>query len=120
MTSLSPGLLRFYRRTDYVVGVGPAIRIGRRGTHRGILLTAANPGSRRMPSGWNARMNRRLLEAARRLDPVPAHGQFGPWREDGFLLSTSPSRARVLGRRFRQNAMVVLGNDGRAALLLLR
>ena len=44
---ISPHLLRLYRRTDYVVGLGPPIRIGRP-THlsRGsALLTAAAAGS---------------------------------------------------------------------------
>ena len=118
---MSPHLRRLYRRTDYVVGIGPPIRIGRRTflVREGALLTAANPRSRRMPDGWNARMNRALAETARRLLPVPAEGRLGDWREEGFLIEAPVARAAVLGRRFRQNALVVVRRGQRARLLLL-
>ena len=119
---MSPHLLRLYRRTDYVVGIGPPLRIGRHAglTRDAVLLTAANPGSRRMPAGWNTRMNWALAETARRLLPVPAEGRLGEWREEGFLIEAPPAQAAVLGRRFRQNAIVTLRRGQAARLLLLR
>ena len=120
MTRITPAMLRFYRRTDYVVGRAPPVRIGARAAIDGVLVSAANPRSRRMPDGWNARMNRRLGDAARRLGPVPAAGLLGAFREEGFLLEAHAARACVLGRRFRQNALVVLKRGRKARLLLLR
>ena len=124
---LSPALLRLYRRADYVVANRPPMRIGRRAPVAGetlagdaVLLTAANPRSRRMPSGWNARMNRALADAARRLRPLPAEGRLGAWREEGFLLEAAPARAAALGRRFRQNAVVVVKGGQPVRLMLLR
>lgn len=119
---MSPHLIRLYLRTNYVVGRGPPIRIGRpAGLLRdAAVLTAANPFSRRRADGWNARMNRALAEAARRLHPVPAEGRLGDWREEGFLIEAPPARVAVLGRRFRQNALVVVRRGQAARLLLLK
>ena len=119
---VSPALMRLYRHTDYVVANRPPIRIGHRAAleHVAVLLTAANPRSRRMPSGWNARMNRALADAARRLNPVPAEGRLRDWREEGFLIEAPPARAATLGRRFRQNAVVVVRRDRPVELKLLR
>ena len=125
------GLLAAYRRTDYEAGGGAVARIGRRsaavdallrrlGARQGAFVTAWNPWSRRMPAGWNARMSRRLREAARRLPAAEGEGKGRGWSERHLLLAADPRRAAVLARRFRQNAMVVVRNGAPARLVPLR
>lgn len=112
------GLGPAYRRTRYAAG-GAAARIGRRsvgvdallrrwGVREGGFVTAWNPYSRRMPGGWNDRMLARLRQAARRLPGAPGEGSARGWAERHWLLGGDPRRLAVLGRRFRQAAIVVV------------
>lgn len=130
MTRVTPALLRAYRRTAYTAGDATA-RIGRRspaldallaqhGGRMGAFVTAWNPCSRPMPLGWNRRMNRALDQHARRLPRVPGTGGAEGWREEHLLVVADPRRAAVLGRRFRQAAMVSVGRGQTARLWLLR
>jgi hypothetical protein len=123
-------LLAAYRRTEYGAG-GAAARIGRRspavdavlrglGTREGAFVTAWNPRSRRMPSGWNARMLARLRAAARRLPCAEGEGRARRWAERHLLLAADPRRAAALAQRFRQSAMVVARVGAPARLVLLR
>ncbi|HVY15583.1 MAG TPA: DUF3293 domain-containing protein [Rhodopila sp.] len=111
-------LLRAYRSTAYHVP-GAVVRIGCRepmvdrllDRHRqrtGVLITAWNPFSRRMPSGWNARMQQALAQALHRRTTLPASGRWRRWSEDHLLALIAPEPAAVLARRFRQNAIVIL------------
>jgi hypothetical protein len=122
-------LLRAYRATRYVAQ-GTEIRIGRRSPamdallrrHRaqvGVLLTAWNPFSRRMPTAWNDRMQRRLTERLRRVVTLPADGAFRRWHEAHLLALSSPARMLPLARRFRQHAVVVVRVRQLARLLWL-
>ncbi len=120
----TPAVLRSYRSSTYRAGTVVA-RIGRRpaGLHgRGpvpsVLLSACNPGGRRLPDGWNRRMMRCLGETLRRVAHVPGEGRLRQWSEPLLLAAMVPARAIVLARRFRQNAVVVL-HPGRPARLLL-
>ncbi|MBX6742855.1 MAG: DUF3293 domain-containing protein [Acetobacteraceae bacterium] len=116
-----------YRRTDYEVA-GAVARIGRRnaavdallrrlGTRQGAFTTAWNPFSRKMPRGWNERMQARLREATRRLPMAEGWGRGRGWAEHSLLIATDPRRAAVLARRFRQNAIVLLRIGAPARLL---
>lgn len=107
------------------------IRIGRRsreldallracGARRAGLVTAWNPLGRRQPAARNRRLQTGLLAAACRLPGCPGWSGSGIWFEEQRLLLADPRRLAVLGRRFRQNAMVVLRRDGVARLLWLR
>lgn len=137
MTRPTPALLRAYRRTAYAAG-GAVARIGRRslaldallarhGGRAGAFVGAWNPYSRLMPPGWNRRMGEALRRHARRLPHVPGEGtgQGGTaregtgrvWREEHLLVVADPRRVAVLGRRFRQAALVV-ARRGQAARLL--
>lgn len=122
--------LRAYRRSAYEAA-GAVARIGRRspaidallrrlGERRGGFVGAWNPFSRRMPEGWNARMLARLRAAARRLPQAEGAGGEARWRERHLLLAGDPRRLGVLGRRFRQNAIVVVRRGAPARLVLLR
>ena len=93
---MSARLLAAYRRSRYEAA-GAVARIGRRspavdalmsrlGVREGGFVTAWNPFSRRMPDGWNQRMQARLEAAARRLPGAPGHGGDGRWREAHWLL----------------------------------
>ena len=120
----TPAVLRSYRLSTY--RAGPVVaRIGRcpvglhgRGPVPSVLLSACNPGGRRLPDGWNRRMMQRLGETLRRIAHVQGEGRLRQWFEPLVLATMAPARAVVLGRRFRQNAVVVL-HPGRPARLLL-
>ncbi len=118
-------MLRSYRLSTYRAGTVVA-RIGRRpsgldGRVRGplVLLSACNPGGRRMPDGWNCRMMHRLDEAMRRVPHVWGEGRLGRWAEPLALAAMAPARGIVLARRFRQNAVVLLQPRRPARLVLL-
>ena len=121
----TPAVLRSYRLSTYRAGAVLA-RIGRRpdGFHGRspvplLLLSACNPGGRRMADGWNRRMMRRLGEAMRRVAAVEGEGRLGRWSEPLLLAAMAPARGIVLARRFRQNAVVVLQPRRAARLVLL-
>lgn len=103
----SPALLRAYRLTVYRVG-DETVRIGHRSTLTGVLITAWNPRSRRMPEAWNRRMQDRLRLSLRRWPIHEASGGLGRWREDHLLVAADPRLCRVLARRFRQHALLRL------------
>ena len=120
MAPVTPALLRAYRRTAYAAG-GAVARIGRRspaldallarhGGRAGAFVSAWNPYSRLMPPGWNRRMGEALRRHARRLPHVPGEGTA-----EGTALVTSDV-VDVVGRRFRQAAVVVV-RRGQAARL---
>ncbi len=120
----TPAVLRSYRLSTYRAGTVEA-RIGRRpvgldGRVRvpSVLLSACNPGGRRLFDGWNRRMMQRLAETLRRVAHVQGEGRLRQWSEPLVLAAMTPARAIVLARRFRQNAVVVL-HPGRPARLLL-
>ena len=127
---MTAALLAAYRRSRYEAA-GAEARIGRRslavdallarlGVREGGFVTAWNPFSRRMPDGWNRRMQVRLQAAARRLPGAPGHGGDGRWREAHWLLGAEPRRLLVLARRFRQAAIVTVARGQPARLRLIR
>lgn len=126
---MSARLLQAYRRSRYEAA-GAVAQIGRRspdidallrrlGARQGGFVGAWNPHSRRMPRGWNDRMLARLRAAARRLMQAEGSGGDRRWREEHLLLAGDPRRLAVLGRRFRQAAIVTLRHGGPARLVLL-
>ncbi len=119
-------LLAAYRRTGYEAA-GVVVRVGRRspamdrllrrlGTRMAAFVTAWNPLGRRMPLGWNARMQARLRQAAWRLRFAEGEGFGRGWSERHLLLAGDPRRATLLARRFRQNAVVLVRRGGAARL----
>ncbi len=125
---VSPALLRAYRRTSYVAA-GAVVRIGRRSAEMDALLggmaaraggfvTAWNPVSKRMPDGWNRRIQRALIAHTRRLPSLTGRGSGNGWFEEHLFVAADPRRLLVLARRFRQLGIVVVGR-GRAARLVL-
>ena len=125
---VTPKLHRLYRRTGYTIDGRIPVTVGHRsrdtdamltrlGARGGALITAANPRSRTMPDGWNRRMTQRLTALASANPTLPAEGRLGNWREQGLFVCGDPRRLARLGRLFRQNALVLVG-QGRAARLL--
>jgi hypothetical protein len=126
---VSPTLLRVYRRTRYTAA-GITLRIGRRSAgidallgrlaaRDAVLVTAWNPFSRPMPDGWNRRMQARLRERLRGWRTLSAEGGLGCWQEDHLLVIAPLPPVRVLGRLFRQNALVAIRRRAPARLVLL-
>ena len=126
--AVPPRLLLAYRRTHYLVA-GIDVRIGcrcaamdtllaRHGARFGVFVTAWNPLSRRMPEGWNRRMQRRLAEWLRGGVVLPAAGTLWRWCEAHVLTMRHPRWTARLAVRFRQRGIVVV-QRGRAARLVM-
>jgi hypothetical protein len=124
-----PRLLRAYRRTRYTAG-DIDICIGRRnramdawladhGAQTGVLITAWNPRSRRMPRGWNGRMQRQLVEHMHRCVCVAADGRLRRWHEAQLLVIFPQRRAERIALRFRQRAIVVVKRRHPVRLIVL-
>jgi hypothetical protein len=120
-------LLNAYRETRYVAG-NVEVRIARRspamdelltahGARAGVFVTAWNPLSRRMPPGWNRRVQKLLKQRLRRYSTVPAEGSWRRWHEQHVLLIADPRYAMTLARQFRQAAVVVVKRGQPAALM---
>ncbi|MGA3401167.1 MAG: DUF3293 domain-containing protein [Acetobacteraceae bacterium] len=127
--TVSPRLLRAYRATGYVVD-GVVVRIGRRspamdallhriGAPSGVFVTAWNPLSRAMPTGWNRRMQRCLSERLRRYASLPADGSLRRWHEAHLLVAADPRPVVRLARLFRQRGVVLVAPRHAARLVLL-
>ncbi len=122
----TPAVLRCYRLSTYRAGA-VAARVGHRprgvaGRWAGrdlVMLSACNPGGRRLPDGWNRRMMARLRDALRGIALVEGEGCFRRWSEPLLLAALAPRRGIVLARRFRQNAVILLRDRRPARLVLL-
>jgi hypothetical protein len=126
---MNPRLLAAYRATNYAVDA-VMIRIGRRSApmdallarleaRTAVFITAWNPRPRRMPQGWNHRMQRRLVGHLRRYVTRPASGSLGRWHEAHLLVAADPRPIVRLARLFRQRGVVVISRHQAAKLLLL-
>jgi hypothetical protein len=126
---LTAKLRRAWRATRFEAA-GAVARIGKRspsveavlrrlGGREGSFVTAWNPFSRRMPRGWNDRALARLRLAVRRLPMAEGEGSARGWAERHLLIAADVRRARVLARRFRQAAIVVVRRGAPARLVLL-
>jgi hypothetical protein len=123
---IPPRLLRAYGDTAYRVD-GVAVLIGRRcpdalfdrlNAGMAVLLTAWNPRSRRMPDGWNDRMQQSLRRRLRRFVVLDAEGTLHRWHE-AMLLVAGDSRPCIrVAARFRQQAVVILRRGQKARLRL--
>ena len=107
-----------YRRSRYSVA-GFSLTVGRRsgaldgllagmGARHAVLITAWNPASRRMPRHWNARMMAALRHRLGSTPALPASGAGVGWAEDHLLVIGDRRRLSVLGRLFRQAALLDL------------
>lgn len=122
---IPPRQLLAYRRTNYQAA-GIVVRVGRRAAKElfdrlrcrtAVFITAWNPLSRRMPDGWNHRMQRRLRQHLRRRVSLAAEGSLHRWREEHLLVAGDPRPVLRLARRFRQHAVLIV-RHGRPARLL--
>ncbi|WP_338029330.1 DUF3293 domain-containing protein [Gluconacetobacter asukensis] len=117
-----------YRRSLYRAG-GISVRVGQRPVpddpmlpawwRRGdvVFVSAANPGGRRRPDGWNLRGMRALAACLAGCESHEGEGRLGHWAEPLFAVRLPLARGRVIARRFGQNA-VLLVRDGRPARLV--
>jgi hypothetical protein len=134
MFSATRRLERAYRETDYriddiVLRIGgsprPVARVLRR--HRSAaFIVAANPRSRVFARAINVRRDARL-RADVRLAGFPirtalARHPAGIWPDEPGILAfgLAPARAAEIGRRWGQNAIVMLRRNAAPALVPLR
>jgi hypothetical protein len=125
---VSPRLLSAYRKTAYRVA-GIVVCIGQRcaamdrllagrRVREAAFITAHNPFSRRMPRGWNDRMQSRLAESLAGRMPVTATGSWQRWSEAHFVVFGNWRPTLRMARRFRQNGIVIIRLRQPASLLL--
>jgi hypothetical protein len=85
----------------------------------GGFVTAWNPLSRRMPGGWNRRMQRALIAHTRGLPSLAGRGSGQGWFEEHLFIAADPLRLVTLARVFRQLGIVLVGRGQPARLVLL-
>jgi hypothetical protein len=118
--------LRAYKAARYGVE-GTEIRIGRRSAvmdrllrahaaREAVFITAYNPFSRVMPPGWNRRMQARLCLVVRRRPVLAGRGTWRRWSETHLIVFGDARPIRLVARRFRQHAVVVVRRGQRAWL----
>lgn len=87
----------------------------------GVLVTAWNPGGRRLPEAVNRLRAARLAGRLRGLRTLAGVNGEGRWREESLLvLGAAPRRVEVLGRLLGQDAVVLLRRGAPARLRFLR
>jgi hypothetical protein len=124
-----------YRRAVYVV-FGPdgpfEVAVGRRcsplerlldrcGATQAALLTAANPGSKRLTERTNRLRTRalavRIAEGGWSVLPGESRSAAGDWREPSFLvLGIDEEAARALARGFGQAALLFVTRGAKVKL----
>jgi len=129
-----PALLRAYYDTAYRIApftlrIGQTLKPWPFSVPALVLIGACNPGGRRMPDRYNQRamtalhaiLDRALRSSGSGLTPVVLCGEgvLGQWQEPFFAVPLSPDRARVLGRQFGQNALVIARRGQKARLVWL-
>ncbi len=139
-TQIHPDKVRAYRASDYRLGHTPqdiVLRIGQRserlarlfadrGIHCGAFLTAFNPRGSLQPDADNERAHSVLARWLRQqhLDAIEGsgseEGSDWPAEKSWFALGLQLERARALGLRFDQDAIVWVGADAVPQLILLR
>ena len=140
MTRILWHFRRAYRSTTYRVYLGRRrmdLRVGRRSfaaesflqsldTPCAVFITAHNPCSRPAGARENRAAQDRLLKDLRGLGlaglPGEGIGQGRRWQaeESLFVPGLTLDRARALGRKYRQNAILFLQPGRPVALILLR
>jgi hypothetical protein len=140
MSLIPKTLIQAYRGTDFVANLPDGecvLRVGIRNTamvqylkdhesSNASYITACNPFSRIFDQADNQRATIQLesVISAMGLTSYPCDGRdpTGQWPDEpGFLvLGVKRSKLRSIGRRFRQNAIIIVGRSGIPKLELLR
>ncbi|BDW81050.1 hypothetical protein MACH24_04880 [Erythrobacter sp. Dej080120_24] len=137
-SSLDQNLIRAYEATAYVVFAEPefAMRIGQRsgpifelfnrtGTNCAAYITAWNPKGEACDPVDNAAAQKRLAACVEELglDSIKGEGrgEIGDWppEESLLILGCKRNRAKRLGHRFKQNAVVWIGAGAVPELIML-
>ncbi|MDI2112294.1 DUF3293 domain-containing protein [Commensalibacter nepenthis] len=84
-----------------------------------IMLSAYNPGGRLRPLGWNIKMMRRLEQEIKQYEYFMGKGSLKEVSEPLFMVVISLSKALVLARKFRQNAIVLIRYQRLSKLIFL-
>ncbi|MBA4742120.1 MAG: DUF3293 domain-containing protein [Azoarcus sp.] len=138
-SAIPPQMIAAYEAAEYRVEVDPTIhlRIGQanealarlmtdKSMTTAAFLTACNPHGQMLAAADNATRTAALGAELERFAPLvlPACGvdPAGRWPDEpGFLaLGCPPAIIEALGRRHRQNAVVLCGEDAVPRLVLLR
>lgn len=127
-------LIRAYESTDFIVfdTEGFVLRIGERNeavislmkrtkVDLAAYISAQNPFSRQLTSEENARRHQELLESLKKSNYAFVEGEGRSpvtnenivWREASVLvMGVSSEEARSIGRKWEQNAIVLILGDG--------
>lgn len=137
---MQSGLVSAYKATDYVAhgnGWDAVIRIGyhslvvdkllaRMHARSGAFMTAWNPFSKELSIAaneyWNRELKRHLSASSFSYVEGEGRGRTGEWPPEPSVLAFGISRteASVIGRRYRQNAVVHVPRGRPAELVMLR
>lgn len=84
-----------------------------------VMFSAYNPGGRIKADGWNQRMMRKLKLHLSGYKYVKGYGSLRRFSEPLFMVEMNPLKAKVIARKFRQNAMVVIQYQRLSRLVFL-
>lgn len=129
MTGILPATNKI--RSNYIKSIYQAgtvkIRIGyyplnlpkRYKSKKLVMMSACNPGGRIKAKGWNKRMMQKLSLYLSGYDYRKGTGTLRNFSEPLFMVTMDPSKAIVLARKFRQNAIVVIQEQRLSRLVFL-
>lgn len=84
-----------------------------------VLFSAYNPGGRLKAEGWNKRMMQNLRAYLKRYQYFEGAWSLRNVSEPLFMVVMPPAKAKVLARKFRQNAMVIVRDQRYSRLYYL-
>lgn len=84
-----------------------------------VMLSAYNPGGRLKAEGWNQRMMQQLKAFLSDYKWVEGKGTLHDVSEPLLMVAMDPRKAKVLARKFRQNAIVLIRDQRYARLVFL-
>ena len=140
MSLIPKALIQAYSATDFIAHLPDGECVLRVDVRNAVLaqflkdhettnasyITAWNPYSRIFETADNEQATIQLKSVISELEltsyPCDGHDPTGQWADEpGFLiLGAKRSKLRSIGRRFRQNAIIIVGRNGIPKLELLR
>ena len=139
-SEISAAKIEAYRATDYRLGEGAdaislridehsealALLFARAGYTRGLFITAFNPHGQAQSEEANEAAHLRLDKELRRLYAIVIDGAGadpgGEWppEKSFFALGVDLESSKIIGKRYKQDAIVWAGKDAIPKLILLR
>lgn len=84
-----------------------------------VMFSAYNPGGRLKLLGWNMCMMQKLEQSLSQYEYFRGKGSLKEVSEPLFMVNIPVAKAKVLARKYRQNAIVIIRFQRRSALVFL-